>query len=130
MPRWHLRPARKPTGGLMKSNMKRKSRQKGSKPMETKMGKAVVRIDRIRGANSKARILSADYVNVVDAKGKPLKKAKLLSVTGNPANPHYVRRNIITKGAIVKTDIGSVRITSRPGQTGSLNGVLLEEKGK
>ena len=40
----------------------------------------------------------------------------------------YVRRNIITKGAIVKTEAGLVKITSRPGQDGTLNGILVEEK--
>jgi small subunit ribosomal protein S8e len=34
-----------------------------------------------------------------------------------------VRRNIITKGAVVDTDIGHVKITSRPGQSGALNGI-------
>ncbi|MFH1511592.1 MAG: 30S ribosomal protein S8e, partial [Candidatus Woesearchaeota archaeon] len=33
--------------------------------------------------------------------------------------------NIITKGTIVDTDKGKVRITSRPGQDGTLNGVLV-----
>jgi small subunit ribosomal protein S8e len=67
-------------------------------------------------------------VNVSDPDTKTFKKTKIISVEGNQANPHYVRRNIITKGAVVKTEMGSVRITSRPGQTGFLNGVLLEEK--
>lgn len=44
-------------------------------------------------------------------------------MTENPANIHYVRRNIITKGAVVDTSVGKVKITSRPGQSGSLSGV-------
>ncbi|MHA1475907.1 MAG: 30S ribosomal protein S8e, partial [Promethearchaeota archaeon] len=39
----------------------------------------------------------------------------------------YNRRNILTKGAIVKTKLGLVKITSRPGQTGQINGKLLEK---
>jgi len=35
--------------------------------------------------------------------------------------------NVITKGAIVKTELGLVRVTSRPGQHGVVNGVLIEE---
>ena len=44
----------------------------------------------------------------------------------NPANIHYVRRNIITRGAVVDTSAGKARVTSRPGQTGALSGVLVE----
>ena len=53
---------------------------------------------------------------------------EIKDVLENPANPHYVRRDIITKGAIVITDIGKARITSRPGQHGVVNAVLIEEE--
>jgi small subunit ribosomal protein S8e len=56
-----------------------------------------------------------------------MKVAKIITVVQNQANPHFVRRNIMTKGAVVKTDIGLVRITSRPGQDGTLNGVLVKK---
>jgi len=39
-----------------------------------------------------------------------------------------VRRNIITKGAILQTDLGKVRVTNRPGQEGVINGILVEKK--
>ena len=128
MTRWHTRPSRKPTGGILKDNEKRKSRHKGSKFLDTRIGKKNLKISRTRGGREKKKMLSAEFVNVSDPGAKTFKKAKIVSVEGNQANPHYIRRNIITKGAIVKTEIGSVRITSRPGQTGSLNGVLLGEK--
>jgi len=128
MTRWHTRPSRKPTGGRLKDNEKRKSRHKGSRFMETRIGKRSLKPNRTRGGSGKMKLLSAEYVNVSDTGEKTFKKAKIISVEANPANPHYVRRNIITKGAVVKTEMGSVRITSRPGQTGFLNGVLLEEK--
>jgi small subunit ribosomal protein S8e len=44
----------------------------------------------------------------------------------NPANPHYVRRNIITKGAVIKTELGNAKVTSRPGQDGVVNAALIE----
>jgi small subunit ribosomal protein S8e len=37
-----------------------------------------------------------------------------------------VRRNIVTKGAIIETDAGQARVVSRPGQDGQVNAVLLE----
>ena len=51
---------------------------------------------------------------------------KIHSVIENQSNPNYVRRNILVKGAIIETDQGRARITSRPGKDGVINGVLLE----
>jgi small subunit ribosomal protein S8e len=50
----------------------------------------------------------------------------MLSVVENQANPHFVRRNIVTKGAVVETELGRVRITSRTGQDGVVNAVLIK----
>lgn len=94
--------------------------------METKIGKEKKKLVKSTGANRKIKLLSIEKVNVAN-KGK-IKSAKILSVETNPSNPHYVRRNILTKGAIIKTDIGNVKITSRPGQDGVINGILVEEK--
>jgi SSU ribosomal protein S8E len=52
--------------------------------------------------------------------------AEIKNVVENPANPHYVRRNIINKGAVLETNMGKIKVTSRSGQNGALNGVLLE----
>ena len=49
------------------------------------------------------------------------------TVLENDADPNYVRRNIVTKGAVVDTDVGRVRVTSRPGMHGVVSGVLLED---
>ena len=75
--------------------------------------------------NQKVRVLRTNVVNVVDTKKNKTFKTKIIQVVENPANPHYVRRNIITKGAIIETEAGNARVTSRPGQHGVLNAVLL-----
>ena len=75
------------------------------------------------GGNSKISLLSHEEV-CVNNKDKTI-KLKITGVEENPANVNYTRRNIITKGAIVKTDKGNVKITSRPGQTGTLYGKLI-----
>ena len=49
------------------------------------------------------------------------------TVRKNASNPNYVRRNIITKGAVIDTDAGRARVTSRPGQDGQVNAVRLED---
>jgi small subunit ribosomal protein S8e len=54
-------------------------------------------------------------------------KSKIKTVKENPANPHYVRMNIITKGAVIETDAGLARVTSRPGQHGVVNAVLIKK---
>ncbi len=54
-----------------------------------------------------------------------VQKVRIVTVIENPCNPHYVQRNIITRSAVVGTDLGDVLITSRPGQDGALNGVLI-----
>ncbi len=90
---------------------------------ETHIGKQRIKVKRVMGGNSKRSLLSHEEV-CVNNNGKTI-KLKIISVENNPANVNYTRRNIITKGSIVKTEKGNVKITSRPGQTGTLFGVLI-----
>lgn len=122
---WHLRPKRKPSGGILKRNRKKRLSQRGSEFLGTEIGKRKVIVRRKTGGKKKIKLKMENKVNV---NGKGL--LEIVSVEENPANPHYVRRNIITKGAIVRTEAGLVKITSRPGQDGVVNGVLVEEKAK
>jgi small subunit ribosomal protein S8e len=69
--------------------------------------------------------MTTDFAYIIDPKTGKTTKTEILSVIENPANPHYVRRNIMTKGAIIDTKLGKARITSRPGQSGILNAVLI-----
>lgn len=128
MVQWHLRSNRKPTGGLLRLNRKKRRDDIGSEFLETKIGPKRVKVIRTSGGGRKLNLLAADSVNVADPKTGKITKTKLLTVKENPANTNYVRRNVITKGAVVKTELGLARITSRPGQAGVLNGVLVEEK--
>jgi small subunit ribosomal protein S8e len=43
----------------------------------------------------------------------------------NPASMDYQRRKVITRGTIIKTEKGLAKVTSRPGQDGILNAVLI-----
>lgn len=80
---------------------------------------------RTRGNNNKSRVLTADTAFVIDPKTNKTTKTEIVTVVENSANIHYVRRNIMNKGAIINTKIGKAKITSRPGQTGVVNAVLL-----
>jgi len=119
------RSRRKASGGRYKHKPAKKIRNLGNHPRHTKVAEKSSKIIRTRGGNKKQILLSFDFVNAYDKKDKKYKKAKIITIVSNPANRHFVRRNILTKGSVVKTDFGDVKITSRPGQEGSINGVLL-----
>jgi len=65
--------------------------------------------------------------NVTDAKSGKTQKTQITRVVRNPANVDYQRRGVITKGAIIETPLGQARVTSRPGQSGVVNAVLVEK---
>jgi len=44
----------------------------------------------------------------------------------NKANKEFLRKRIITKGAIIETELGKAVVTSRPGQDGVINAKLIE----
>jgi small subunit ribosomal protein S8e len=81
---------------------------------------------RTLGGNSKMRLMSEDSIVVANPKTKKTSVEKITNVIDNPANTNFIRRNVITKGAIVETKLGKVKVTSRPGQEATLSGVLVE----
>ncbi len=111
---------------MLKTRSKKKRRQGDRDFLPALMGSTKRRKIRARGGNEKLIALAADVANVATKGG--IKKAKILTVAENRANPQFVRRNIITKGAIIQTDLGKARVTSKPGQTGIVNAVLIEAK--
>jgi small subunit ribosomal protein S8e len=120
---WQGRSRRKPTGGRLRPIRKKRRFEIGRELQHATIGSGTVKKYRVRGANRKLRILTTARVNVYDPATKKITVAKLVTVRENPANPNYVQRNIITRGAIVETDLGLVQIRSRPGQDGVLNGI-------
>ena len=79
---------------------------------------------RARSGARKIRLKKAAFVNVMMEKGKS-KKAKINKVIESH-NSEYVRQNIITKGAVLDTDVGKVKVTNRVGQDGLVNGILVK----
>jgi len=126
MARAQTRSKRKASGGRYHTSRAKKKQELSGFPANTKLSdKIKQRIVRILGGNTKRKILSTNLINVSNKKGK-VTKTEILNVIENRANPHLVRRNILTKGAIIETKLGKVRITSRPGQEGAINGILVE----
>jgi len=126
MAQWHIRSTTKPTGGLRVRLRKKKKYQIGRDYLPTHLAEGKKRDIRVRGGNKKIVVLSANIANVMS--GGKAHKVKIKTVLENPADPHLVRRNIITKGAIINTEIGKARVTSRPGRDGVINAVLIEKK--
>lgn len=130
MASWHGELGKKRTGGKIIAHRKKRKYELGSEAMLTKIGKTVRRITRTKGGRFKIKAASVEFANVYDPASKTMKKVKIVSVKENPANPHYVRRNIVTKGAIIETEAGLARITSKPSQHGVVNAVIVEGKSK
>ena len=119
------RPRRKQTGALYKDYRKKRKCELGRLPALTKVGTKRAKNVRTMGGNRKTRLLSADKANLFDPKTKKHEQVKIKTILENPANRHFVRRNIMTKGCIVETEKGKAKITSRPGQDGIVNAVLI-----
>jgi small subunit ribosomal protein S8e len=119
------RSKRKQTGALYKAYRKKKKHELGRLPSLTKIGERRAVNIRTRGNNRKVRILSTDTANLFDPKTKKHEQVKIKTILENPANRHFVRRNIMTKGSIIETEKGKAKITSRPGQDGTVNAVLI-----
>ncbi len=119
---------RKITGGRRKPHRKRRKYEMHREPTETKLGEETRKIIRTKGGGEKVRAVKVLYANVTDKNKNVTKKVKIISVVENPSNREYSKRGIITKGTIIMTEMGKAIVTSRPGQDGVVNAILIEEK--
>ena len=131
---YHKPVKRKPTGGRKKPFSQKKKRHMGRFPTETKLiigeEEEVRKKIRTKGGGVKVRLYRAKWANVLDPETKQFKKVRILHVVENIANREFKRRGIITKGAIILTEIGEAKVTSRPGQDGVINAVLIKKEGE
>jgi small subunit ribosomal protein S8e len=128
MVKWNIDTGKKVTGGVIHLHRKKRRYQRMSLPLYTKVGKEKKRIERKRGGLKKIKLTSTEYANVIDPKTNKAKKVKILDVLKNEADSHLVRSEIITKGAIIKTELGEAKVVSRPSQDGVVNATILTEK--
>lgn len=134
MTQWHLKSARKETGGLRNSvngKTKRLYTKGGDFTTTTMADQTEMLVAAGRGKTSKAKLRKATVANVTDPKSKKTTKMKIIWVHENKANRLYVRRNIITKGTTIEVEgNGSkhyAQVTSRPGQDGVVNAIMQEQ---
>ena len=135
MTQWHGKSKRKSTGGL-RTSIRARDRilaELGGIPSNTTI--AVSKEPKRehhnrRGKTTKVKVYTEKYIYASEGKNKA-KKLEILAVEANDADRQFARRNIITKGAILKAKDGSqevfVKVSSRPGQSGSVLGVILEK---
>jgi len=126
---WHGNLQKKKRSGGRKpmSRGKRKFEQ-GTFPAETTLGEPKRKTTRGLGANTKIKLLKEKYASVTDMKTGKTEKTEILRVVRNPANVDYNRRGVITKGAEIETSLGMAKVTSRPGNDGVINAVLMAAK--
>lgn len=118
------RSLRKRTGGRLRPKRDKRKHELGSEPTETQVGDGKLKAVDARGTVTKVRAIRSDTATVATEDGTVA--ADVVDVVENPADPNYARRNIITRGAVIETSEGQARVTSRPGQDGQINAVLLE----
>ncbi|MCX8174947.1 MAG: 30S ribosomal protein S8e [Candidatus Micrarchaeota archaeon] len=115
----------KGTGAKSGKRSDKKLRFAGGPFTATKVGKSEVRfLKRSRGTSAKVKLKSARFANILTKDGK-VKKVEIRTVLETPDNRHHARQNIITKGAIIDTELGKAKVTNRVGQDGVVNGRLL-----
>jgi small subunit ribosomal protein S8e len=123
---WQGKSKRKPSGGRLRLARKKRRFEIGRDAEFTYLGESRLEKLRTRGGNEKVRAFKANFANVVDPSTKKTQKVKILTVKENSANPNYVQRNIINKGAMIQTEVGLAKVTSRPGQDGAVNAILVK----
>lgn len=125
MARSQWRSKRKYTGKKYRHFRKKRKRELERPPINTQIGSEKVKSQRVMGGNMKVKLFSTNYVNLTDPNTNKTQKVKIMRFESNQASRDINRRHILTKGAIIETELGKARITSRPGQDGQLNAVLI-----
>lgn len=131
MPIWHgdLH-KKKPSGGRKRAYRGKRKFEEGRFPAETTLGEPKKKIVKGRGKTIKIKVLNDKYACVTDLKSGKMEKVEIVRAIKNPANVDYNRRGVITKGAVIETPLGLARVTSRPGQDGIINAILISEEEK
>ena len=120
------RKGRKISGGKYIQNRKKKKNERSGQKKIVKLSQEEKRKTvRTTGGNKKTYLLRAKIVNV-QTKDKKSKKVEIKNVLETPSNRFLARQNVITKGTIIETELGKVKITNRPTQEGTINGILVK----
>ncbi|MFA5247152.1 MAG: 30S ribosomal protein S8e [Candidatus Micrarchaeia archaeon] len=125
------------SGGKLKTSADKKRAHIGGffahtkviRPEDIKGTKEAVEVRktfRSKGGKKKLALDYALYASVTGLDGKT-KKMRIINVVDNKANRMYSRENVITCGSIIQVEGGKAKVTSRPGQNGMANAVMLKQ---
>jgi small subunit ribosomal protein S8e len=117
---------RKLTGGKYRASRKKKKYELVRPARVVKLKEEKRKVIKTRGGNEKLVLLGGNKINILDKKKNKTKVVAIKNVIETPSNKFLARQNILTKGAIVETEMGKARITNRPSQEGTIQGVLIE----
>lgn len=116
---------RKISGGKYIKSRKKKLNERSGQNKLVKLGEEKRKTVRVAGGNKKQFLLKSKFVNIVSKDKK--KKLEIKNVVETPSNRFLARQNVLTKGTVVETSEGKVKITNRPTQEGMINGILIKE---
>jgi len=112
------------TGGRRHTLRSRRKYEIDRFSTETLTGEQITVTRKVRGKNLKTGIKTTNFVNLaIDSK---IKRVKIIRVLENATNNDYQRRGIISKGAILETEVGKCKVVSRPGQHGVVNAISIK----
>ena len=119
-----MKKGKKASGGKYKKSRKKRSYEIQGQRKIVRLAEEKKKSRKTRGGGKKTFLLGARFINVrTDGKSK---RAEIKNVLETPSNRFLARQNILTKGTVVETNVGKVRITNRPSQEGIVNGILLK----
>ena len=124
---WQGKSRRSKTGRRIRYARGKRKFEIGRERHLTTIGPIGLKKVRTKGKNRKTRAKTSNVAHVVDPKNNKITETEIISVVENKAIIHYVRRNIMNKGAIIETKLGKAKITSRPGQCGTINAILISK---
>jgi len=125
---WDL-PKKKKTGASKKAFRGKRRRESGDVQTETRISTTgdFVQRKRIKGGSFKLSLRESKSVNINFPDGHTT-RGEILELVDNPSNALFARKGIITRGAILRTSLGLVRVSSKMGSDGVLNAKIMEEK--
>ncbi len=122
---------RKMSGGRLRMNSKKKknalSRPNTLTTIVSEKEEIRTKTIRVLGGNKKTRLYRTNVVNAIDQETGKTVQATVTDVIENAASNEYRRRDIITKGTILETSAGNVKVTNKPSKEGFVNGIIIKE---
>lgn len=124
MDQFHGRSLTNPRGGRRIRARDKRSYEMGGYFSAPKVSEEKsIDVKRKRGGTTKIKLKTVTHANVESEKGKFV-KTKILKVLVSQDNRNYSRQGLITKGAIINTELGEAVVTNRPAQDGVVNAKL------